>query len=153
MQYAKIYQHYVMLLRQKLVSSSAWRLIPGLIIKEGRAELSFSTCWPKGRCWRGSFKFQEGSSSIICALPLIGKVCHIYHASTIIWVCCLCGCPTCHASPSLKTWRPSLTSFPSLTTQLVLQAHCHVRCRFSPLLLKDESPHSWSSSHSIHLLT
>lgn len=62
-------------------------------------------------------------------------------------------CTACHASPRLKTWRPSSTSFPSLTTQLVPQARCHVRRRSSSLLLKDGSLHSRSSSHPIHLLT
>ena len=61
MQYAKIYQHYVMLLRQKLVSSSARRLIPGLIIKEGRAELSFSTCWQKEGVDVGHSSFRRGA--------------------------------------------------------------------------------------------
>ena len=57
----------------------------------------------KGGCWRWSFAFQEGSST----LPLTGRVCHKPRLH-----CNLGACPTCAASVAAQptmhplAWRP-----------------------------------------------
>lgn len=61
---------------------------------------------------------------------------------------------TCHVSPSLETWKSSLTCFPSLTTQWVLYAyHQGGQRSSSPLSCKiGLSLHFWSCSHPGPLL-
>lgn len=155
-QYAKIYQHSAMLLRQKL---DLFLVPEGLFLawlswRKSRAQLQHLLA--KGRCWHWSFEFQEGSSRL-SALPRTGRVCHIHHAPLSLWVLVPCVpplcCTACHASPRLKTWRPSSTSFLHWPPSWCRSFRCHVRRRSSSLLLKDGSLHSRSSSHPIHLLT
>lgn len=88
----------------------------------------------------GLSSFQKRSSSFACLWPLALSInlramshspCHHWKLVTCPMFAASVAYTTCLALSSLETWRSSLTSLHSLTTQLVLQAHCHQQPRSS----------------------